>query len=103
MTLFCSHSDSEPVQAKAATVDLLPSLEGGPSGITEQLASAGDKDQLIAHLFKLVSEQHQMVSDLRSEQQRRFSSLEEQLIVLKTSVLEEQKAGLTELRILPDM
>lgn len=93
MYLLCSHSDSDAVHAKAAAVDLLPSVE------TEASKPSSEKDHLISHLVKLVSEQHQMLFDLKNEKQRQFLSLEEQMIRMRTSVLEEQKAVFTEMKM----
>lgn len=83
---LCSHSDGDPVQS--AAVDLLPSVESDSLKATQ-----------IADLMKLVSDQHQMLSELRNEQQMNFSMLQEQITMLKTSVKEDQKSGLAEIRV----
>lgn len=97
--ILCSHSDSDLVQAKpvAAAVDLLPSLESDaavkiPTVITSD-------DSLISHLVKLVSDQHQMISELKSQQERNYLALHDQMLHIKTSISEDQKAVLTEMKM----
>lgn len=92
----CSHSDSDAVHAKAAAVDLLPNVETEASVTPKPSA---ERDLLITELMKLVSDQQQMLCDLKSEQQRQFLSLEERIGEMRTSVLEEQRIMLSEIKL----
>ena len=86
------------VHAKPGAVDLLPSIER-----TQAPAAAAkppdEKDLLISQLLRMVSEQQQVLNELRREQQRQFLSLEEQVLQVRASVVEQQRAALAEMRV----
>ena len=80
---------------------LLPvesNLTGGQSkpGVDNVSSDGGS---LLSDLIQLVSDQQQLLRDIRSEQKSYFASLQDQLSVLKTSVSEEQKTGWNEFKI----
>lgn len=57
------------------------------------------EDSSISQLVKLVSDQHQMLCELKSDQQKNLLALRDQIMELKRSVIEEQKAELAVMKV----
>ena len=54
---------------------------------------------VFSKLMKIVSDQHEMLCKLKNDQERSLLALQDQMAELKASVIEEQKAGLSEIRV----
>ena len=105
-SIICSASDGEAVQQNSAMVDLLPPGETDFILKMPVPVDMAKEDSSISQLVKLVSDQHQMLCELKSDQQKNLLALQDQMKELKLSVIEEQKAELAvvkvEQRILKD-
>lgn len=90
--IVCSHSfEAKP----SAVVDLLPSGESDHNGLFAPVATSDGSEQLL----QLLARQQKILMELKDEQQQKFAALQNQLVLLRTSVLEEQKVGFAEMKI----
>ncbi len=89
---FCSYSDGDTVQVISAVVDLLPSVVSDPV-MKEPIADT------LSQLVKLVSDQHKLLCEMKSDQQRILSAMQDQMEQFRLSVMEEQRACISEMRI----
>lgn len=53
----------------------------------------------LSNLTKLVMDQHQMMCELKNVQEGNLVALQHQIAEVRASVLEEQRAGLSEMRV----
>ncbi len=82
----------------AAAVDLLPSAESDQNGEFAATAPVATND-VSRHLIELLSNQQQALLELKNEQRQNFEALQNQMLMLKASVVEEQKTGFAEMKI----
>lgn len=90
----CSQSDGDSVQVDSAVVDLLPSV--APN--LELKAKHEAEKTALSELTKLIMDQQCTLQELKDVQERNFQALQDRISQVKASVLEEQRAGLSEMR-----
>lgn len=82
---------------QANSVDLLPSRAPDPLLKAPVAVITDNTNAVLSNLTKLVLDQQQMLYELKDIQQRNMLALQDQITELKASVLEEKKAGLSEM------
>ena len=90
-----SQSDGDSVQVDSAAVDLLPSMAPNMEFKVER----GVDTAALSELTKLIVDQQHMMQELKDVQERNFQVLQDRISEVKSSVLEEQRAGLSEIRV----
>lgn len=78
-------------------------LPGEPVESSSTKVQSTPKDaadlNLLSHLVQIVSDQQQLLQDMRREQESNYAALQEKLLDLKVSIAKEQRAALAELKI----
>ncbi len=70
-----------------------------PEPANAQKSDADARSSLLPGLLKLVSDQHNLLCEIKREQQNNFSVVQDQIASLKASLSREQRDGWTEIKV----